>query len=235
MDVTKVKSLWGPGELLNYEQARASASPGQVPGTVLEDIFVPARGFMPAKKLATGQVMRFIDVEGQQVADVILYDPANLKNLSSMTNTVFVAKTWKITKGSALYSKFGDRMATIVEDTVGTNLPTGGFCSPDLNRIRFGIEGTHSCRLNLVASMSRYNLAPGDIEEGAWGVFQNGSYREDGSLESYPPISKPGDYLDMRADMDIIVALSNCPADHTPVNGWNPTPLRVLIYQPQLT
>ena len=65
-----------------------------------------------------------------------------------MNNTVLINKNWKITKGHAFYSKFGDRMATIIEDTVGTNVVTGGFCNPGLNRVRYGVEGTHTCQAN---------------------------------------------------------------------------------------
>lgn len=225
-------STWGPGELLKYEQECAARKVRDVPGRVIDDVLLPARGFLPAPMLETGQVMRIIDVEGQQVADLILYDPKNLQNPSSMNNTVLINKCWKITKGHAFYSKFGDRMATIIEDTVGTNVVTGGFCNPGLNRVRYGIEGTHTCHANLVASMGQYHLTPSDIEEGCWCAFMNVTYEPDGRLEIRPPISKPNDYLDLRADMDIIVAVSNCPSEHNPCNAWNPTPLRIVTYDP---
>lgn len=144
----------GPGELLEYERALAVRPVPAPPGTVHEDVLVPARGFLPARLLPAGDVMRIVDVEGQQVADLIFYDPANLKNLSSMTNTVLVNRTWRITTGHAFYAKLGQRMATIIEDTVGTNVVLGGFCNPDLNQLRYGITGTHSCRANLAASMT---------------------------------------------------------------------------------
>jgi uncharacterized protein YcgI (DUF1989 family) len=226
-------STWAPGELLKYEQDCGSRKVSEVPGKVLVDVLVPARGFLPAPLMKKGQVMRIIDVEGQQVADLILYDPNNLKNPSSMNNTVLVNKNYKITKGHAFYSKFGDRMATIIEDTVGTNVVTGGFCNPGLNRQRYGIEGTHTCQANLTASMAKYGFTTADIEEGCWCAFMNVTYEPDGRLEIRAPISKPNDYLDMRADMDILVAFSNCPSEHNPCNGWNPTPLRVIIYEPR--
>lgn len=230
MDISRLKTLWGPGELLDYELKRASTQPGEIPGDVIEDVLIPARGYLPARLVTAGDVMRFIDIEGQQVADIILYDPNNLKNLSSMNNTTLINRTWKITTGHSFYAKFGQRMATIINDTVGTNGAAGSFCSSELNRVRYGIEGTHSCRINLTASMSAYNFAPADIEEGCCSLFMNVSYKPDGGLELLPPISKPGDHLDLRADMDIVVAISNCPSEHNAVNAWNPTPLRVVIY-----
>jgi uncharacterized protein YcgI (DUF1989 family) len=224
--------VWGPDELLEHERSLAS-QPVMISGDVLDDVLIPARGFLRARRLVTGQVIRFIDVEGQQVPDVILYDPSNLKNCSSMTNTLLVAKTWKITKGHSIYAKFGQKMATIVEDTVGMNVAAGGFCNFSVNEVRYGIEGTHSCRMNFVASMSEHNFSPADIEEGCFVPFMNMQYETDGTCTIRPPVSKPGDYLDLRADMDVLVAVSNCPSEHNPCNGWNPTPLRIVIYQPR--
>jgi len=225
------KALWGPGELQAYEES-LWRQPVDVPGEILEDILIPARGFMRARTLQPGQVIRFIDVEGQQVPDVLLYDPRNLKNCSSVDNSVLMAQTWKLTTGHVIYSKLGQPMATIIEDTVGDCLASGAFCTDSLNEMRYGIEGTHSCRMNLVASMAEYNLAPLDIEEGVFVPFMNVQYDSDGTCVIGVPRSKPGDYLDMRAEMEVIAAVSNCPSEHNPCNGWNPTPLRVIIYQP---
>lgn len=222
---------WEQGELLKYERELAD-KPLDIPGEVLEDVLIPARGFLRARLVLPGQVIRVIDVAGQQVADVLLYDPKNLKNLSSMTNTVVSAGTWKITVGHAIYSKTGQKMATIVADTVGVNVVIGGFCTPGINQIRYGLEGTHSCRSNLAASMADYGLNALDIEEGVFAPFMNMQYQADGSIAIDAPLSGPGDYLEMRAEMDVLLAMSNCPSEHNPCNGWNPTPLRVVIYEP---
>jgi uncharacterized protein len=225
------KSLWGPGELQAYEESIRS-QPVEVEGTILHDVLMPARGYMRARLLEPGQIIRFIDVEGQQVPDVLLYDATSLKNCSSMGNSVLRAKSWKLTTDDTLYSKLGQPMATIVADTVGDSLSMGAFCNEGLNAIRYGIVGTHSCRMNLVASMSEYNLGPLDIEEGVFCPFMNVRYEADGACTIERPRSGPGDYLELRAEMSVIAAVSNCPQEHNPCNGWNPTPLRVVIYQP---
>jgi hypothetical protein len=225
------KSLWSPGQLQSYEE-EIWRQPVDVEGEILHDVLIPARGYMRARTLQPGQVLRFIDVEGQQVPDLLLYDAGNLKNCASMAHSVLKAGTWKLTTGNVLYSKLGQPMATIVADTVGDSLASGAFCSESLNEIRYGIEGTHSCRMNLVASMAEYNLAPLDIEEGVFCPFMNVQYESDGSMGIQAPRSKPGDHMDVRAEMEVIAAISNCPSEHNPCNGWNPTPLRIVIYQP---
>lgn len=225
-------SRLAPGELNAREQELASAPVPMPEGRILEDVLVPARGFLRARLLRRGQTMRIVDLEGEQVPDLILYDPANLKNCSSMTNTCLIAKRWRISTGDAIYAKFGQRMATITADTIGVHAAVGGFCNAELNQVRYGVEGTHSCRINFVASMQEYGLAPADIEEGCLSAFMTVNYLPDGSLEIADPTGRAGDYMDLTADMDVIVALSNCPSERNPCNAWNPTHLRVLIYDP---
>jgi uncharacterized protein YcgI (DUF1989 family) len=220
-----------PDELLAHERDLASRPISPPAGRVIEDVLVPARGFLPARRLSAGDAMRIVDIEGQQVADLVFYDATNLKNVASMTNTMLINQTWKITEGHTFYAKFGQAMATITEDTVGTNVVLGGFCNPDLNERRYGIVGTHSCRANLAASMAQYGLGPADIEEGCWCPFMNVDHDPGGALAIRPPLSQPGDHIDFRAEMDLIIAFSNCPSEHNPCNGWNPTALRVLIYR----
>lgn len=225
------KSLWGPSDLQAYEEGLAKL-PHEVPGEVLDDVLIPARGYMRARTLEPGDVLRIVDVEGQQVPDILLYDPANLKNCSSMSNSVLMARSWKLTTGNVLYSKLGEPMATIVDDTVGDHVALGGFCNGSVNEMRYGIEGTHSCRMNLVASMSEYNLGPLDIEDGVFAAFMNMQYEPDGRCAIDVPTSTPGDHIDLRAERRVIAAVSNCPSEHNPCNGWNPTPLRAIIYRP---
>jgi uncharacterized protein YcgI (DUF1989 family) len=149
-----------------------------------------------------------------------------------VSNTILISGTYKITTGHSIYAKSGDKLATITQDTVGHTAIAGGFCNPHMVKLRYGIEGAHSCLMNLVASMAEFNLAPLDIEEGGcFCPFMNLEYAPDGSLTIHEPTSGPGDHFDLRADMDILVAVSNCPSEHSPCNGWNPSPVRVLVYE----
>lgn len=206
--------------------------PVEVPGRIVEDVFVPARGFLPAREVDKGQVIRVIDVEGQQVPDIILFDRYDLKNASSCGNTVSTNNTLRITTGHIIYSKFCDPLATIIADTNGIHQFLGAFCIPEKNKIRFGIEGTHNCRSNFAASMTRYGLPARDIElDSCFCLFMN-VWDEQLNYNIQPPTSRPGDYVDMRAERDLIIALSNCPSERNACNNWNPTSLRVVIYEP---
>lgn len=210
------------------------ARPAAVPGRVVEDVLIPDRGYLRARRLEAGDVIRIIDVEGQQVPDVMLFDAENLKNPSSTMNTKLILNRWKIREGDPIYSKFCDRLATIVKDTVGQHHFDGGFCNAEVNAVRYGVDGTHSCRSNLTAAMARHGFSQYDIElDACFCLFMNLDHEPDGTYAIRVPRSKPGDHLDLRADRPILVIVSNCPSERNPCNGWNPTAMRAVIYRPE--
>ena len=224
---------WKPGEILSYERRLLELPQPPVSGKIIDDVIIPARGFLKARHLKTGQTIRFIDIEGQQVVDVMLFEASNLRNVSSMTNSILMAGRHKLSTGDGIFAKFGQKMATISADTVGHTCVLGGFCNSEVNEARYRVEGTSSCRMNFVASMAEYNFGPQDIEEGCFSPFMDVEYKTTGEIAINPPSSKPGDHFDLTADMDIIAAVSNCPSERNDCNAWNPTPLRVLIIDDQ--
>lgn len=198
---------------------------------IIEEILIPARNFMPARILKKGDFMRIIDVEGQQVADVILCDADNPKNVLSCSYTTLLNRTWKITTNHTLYSKFVTPMALITDDTVGVNCFTGGFCSSELNRFRYNTSESANCADNLASSLSRFGITRADLElDSCWCPFMNLSYDPDGGFMIREAPSKPGDYIEFRAYIDLIVAISNCPQDKNPCNAGRPSPLKVITY-----
>jgi len=228
-----------PEELLHHEQSMAKASVS-VPGSILEDILIPARGYVRARKLEKGNILRVIDVEGEQVPDIILFDANNMKDMSSCFHTTFFQGRWKIGEGDMIYSKFCRPMAKILEYTPSKYERTvgiyfaGGFCNDDLNYARYGIEGMHNCRSNLAASMGSFGLTEGDLElDSVFVPFMHLTYEPDGTFTLQLPDSQAGDYIDIRAERDLIVAISNCPAERSPCNAWNPTALRAVFYRPK--
>ncbi|MBI4317980.1 MAG: DUF1989 domain-containing protein [Chloroflexi bacterium] len=204
-----------------------------VPGEVVEEILLPARGYLPGREVKKGQVIRIIDVEGQQVADVILWDASDLEDCSSCTNIMLVHKRWQIGKGDSIWSKYCKKLATIVDDTCGVHWFGGGFCNEEVNAVRYGVHGTVNCRDNLIAAMKGYGLTGADIQvDACFCPFMNAPYAPDGSFMIQEPVSKPGDYIDLLAEMDVILAISNCPSERNPCNAFSPSRLKVVIYNP---
>lgn len=219
-------------ERLSHEQSLMSHPiEGLERDAIIEDIFLAPRCFMTARRIEPGEACRIIDLEGQQVADFVLFDRANLKNCSSSSNSTLVARRRNLTTGDAVYSKLGDVMATITADTIGV-MASGGYCSPAVNQLRYGVEGTPSCLINLTASMAAYGLTPFDIEEGAnFSPGTNIAVTDASDGELLPTPSRVGDFFEFRAEMPLIVALSNCPAERSPCNAWHPTSLRIVIHR----
>ena len=180
---------------LEQDRKLAQRKPS-VPGEAIEYIYIPARGFMRARLLEKGQVIRVIDLEGQQVPDGIIWDAHNFNNALSCTNTMGALHRWsKFPVGSALYSQNGDRLAIISKDTTdGTHAMAGGFCNEANNRVKYGIEGTPNCRDNFVAAMAQYGFTASDIDWGSCiSFFMVFRYNDDGTSKILEPHTKPGE------------------------------------------
>jgi urea carboxylase-associated protein 1 len=199
-------------------------------GRIVEDRTIPARGEWSGR-VAAGQVLRLVDLEGQQAIDFLCYaasDPAERYNAA---DTLKLAGTLFITTGHGLYSDLGRRLFTIVADSCGRHDTIGGCCSMESNRLRYGVEGTPNCRDNFLRALGRLGLGKKDIVANV-NFFMNVPVAADGALAIVEGRSRPGDYVDLRADTDVLVALSNCPQIYNPASGGRPTPIRVVVYEP---
>jgi uncharacterized protein YcgI (DUF1989 family) len=122
-------------------------------------------------------------------------------------------------------------MLLITEDKVGLHYSGGGFCTEQLNYIRYKVHNTRNCGDNLTMSFKSYGIKREDFGfDCCFNIFMNLTFQADGSMRLKEPISKPGDYIDLRAEMDCLIAISNCPQDRNPCNGFNPTPLRIQVF-----
>ncbi|MGC1576891.1 MAG: DUF1989 domain-containing protein [Beijerinckiaceae bacterium] len=202
----------------------------QFAGTALSDRVVEPGPF--SCKLAKGNHLRIIDLEGQQAVDFLVYAAANHENRYNAANTIKINRSVYVGKGFRLISDFGEVLMTIVEDTVGHHDTIGGCCSTEVNYMRYGIKGTPSCRSNFITALRAHGMDPRDIPANI-NFFMNVPVRPDGSTEIVDGLSEPGDYVDLRAEKDVLVVISNCPQQYNPCSGWNPTPIRVIEWQPQ--
>lgn len=206
-----------------------------VPGEAMEYVYMPSRGFMTGRLIKKGQVLRVIDLEGEQCFDCIIWDAENLANPLNCMNTQLFNRKWdKWQPGDVIYSKNCDRLVMITEDTTGgTHAVIGFMCSEPYWRARLGIPGAPNCRDNFAAAMASYDFSANDIDGGSCiSFFMPVIYKPDGSIGRSEVTNKPGDYIDLMAEMDIIVAISNCPSERSPVNAYNPTAMQAVIFNP---
>jgi uncharacterized protein YcgI (DUF1989 family) len=206
-----------------------SDSAGPVSGRVLLEHVIPAREFY-ALEMRSGQTLRVIDLEGQQVMDYVAFNAHDHLEKLSMVWTNVLNRTWKITRGHELYSNRAAPMFTIVEDTVQMNYSGGGFCTEEGNFVRYGVRGTRTCAGNLTRALAPYGIERKDLDEACcFNIFMNVAYDPDGTFEIRAPISRPGDYMDLEARMDVLVGMSCCPQDRNPGSAFNPTPMKIIL------
>jgi urea carboxylase-associated protein 1 len=181
-------------------------------------------GVVPA-----GGSFRIVDLHGNQAADTLFYDAADLDNRYSAMDTIREQQAAYLTTGSRLLSANLDVLATITADTCGRHDTIGGACAQESNVIRYGVHTRHqhACRQTFL----RYGAEVG-IDARRLGhninFFMNVPVTATGGLTFEDGVSAPGKYVEVRAERDVIVLISNCPQLNNPCNGWNPTPIRLL-------
>ncbi len=194
---------------------------------------LPARGGT-AFAMRAGQVCRIIDVEGKQVADFICFNLHDFVDKLSPENTQLLNGTLFLTTGHHLCSTKATQLMTLGADTCGVHDLISGSCSEYTNAFRYGVRGTPNCRSNFERTLRPYGIPLAEIPY-SFNVFMNTPISAEGKTGIQEPKSKPDDYLDLRANIDLLVAISNCPQERNPCNGWKPTPLHVVVYEVEPT
>src|SRR3954471_23149103 len=193
------------------------------------DFVIPARAPW-SRVVKRGQTLRIIDLEGNQAVDCILYRADDPAERYSAQDTVAVQRNLFLTTGTVLMSNEGNPMMTLVADTCGRHDTIGGACSCESNTLRYGhhTKHQHACVENFLIAHSWRGMGKRDMTSNInW--FMNVPVEADGALGIVDGISAPGKCLDLRAEMDTLVVVSNCPQINNPCNGFNPTPVRVII------
>jgi urea carboxylase-associated protein 1 len=195
----------------------------------LLDFVIPARAPWSGV-VKKGRTIRIVDLEGNQSGDCIIYNALDPAERYSAPDTIAAQRNIFLTTGSRLISNEGNVMMTITADTCGRHDTIGGACSCESNTLRYGhhTRHQHACVENFIYELAQHGLGKRDMTSNInW--FMNVPVEADGSLGIVDGISAPGKYLDLRAEMDTLVVISNCPQINNPCNGFNPTPLRVIV------
>ncbi len=178
--------------------------------------------------LARGQILRVIDPEGEQVADLTAFNQADRAEWLSSGRSIDYANTIYLTKGHLLYSNRSRPMFTILDDTVGRHDFLLTPCSPETFEIIYQNDAYHpSCFENLVRNLEPFGIAPDAIPT-TLNLFMNVEVDPTtGTLSILPPKSKAGDSITLRAEMDLIVGLTACSAEMS--NNYRFKPIRYEI------
>lgn len=198
-------------------------------GRIVLDEIVPARAPWRAV-VKKGQTLRIVDLEGNQAVDFLMYAEADDAERYSAQDTIAAQGNIFLRKGSTLLSNEGRAMAIITDTSVAYHDTIGGACSCESNTLRYGhhTKGQHACVENFLQANAVDGRGKRDMVSNInW--FMNVPVEADGALGIVDGISAPGLYVDIKAEMDLVAIVSNCPQINNPCNGFNPTPVRMVI------
>ncbi len=179
-----------------------------------------------------GELLRVTDPQGEQVSDLVSFAHDDPSEWLSSGRTIDYANTIYVTTGHTLYSNRSRPMWTIVEDTVGRHDFLLTPCSPETFTIIYKTTAHHpSCFENLVTALSPFGIAPDRIPT-TLNIFMNVVIAEDGELRILPPKSRAGDYIVLRAEMDMIVGVTACSAELSNNGSFKPIDVELLSPEP---
>jgi urea carboxylase-associated protein 1 len=198
-------------------------------GAILHDCIVPARAPW-AYTLRKGETLRIVDLEGNQAVDFLLYSAADDTERYSAQDTVSAQGNLFLRTGTVLRSNEGRAMMTIAASAVEYHDTIGGACSCESNTLRYGhhTKSQHACVENFLEANLAFGRGKRDIVSNI-NFFMNVPVEADGALGIVDGISAPGLTVDLRAEMDVVVVVSNCPQINNPCNAFNPTPVRMIV------
>jgi uncharacterized protein len=184
-------------------------------------------------EIAAGMIFRIADLEGNQAVDTIFYSARETSERYSAIDTIVGQRNIYLTTGTVLRSNLGNPMLTITADTCGRHDTLGGACAVESNQVRYeiGKRHMHACRSSFLLAIAdpKWNLTKRDLAPNI-NFFMNVPVTPEGKLTFEDGISEAGKYVEMRAEMDVICVISNCPQLNNPCNAYNPTPIEVLIW-----
>jgi urea carboxylase-associated protein 1 len=192
-----------------------------------------ADGLGATFELTAGETLRIVDLWGNQAVDTLFFDAHDYANRYSAVDTIRAQGAAYLTLGSRLLALDGEPLVSIVGDTCGRHDTLGGACSQESNVVRYGehTRHMHACRNTFLAEALTWGrgLDKRDLTANV-NFFMNVPLTADGGLEFADGISAPGKYVELRADRDTLVVISNCPQLNNPCNGYDPTPVRLLVW-----
>ena len=202
------------------------------PTKAVYDFTLPAGdGWMHAIK--RGQIFRIVDLDGNQAVDTLFYNAHDFADRYSAQDTIREQGSIYLTTGTKLISSDGQVLAAIIADTCGRHDTLGGACAAESNQVRYALDKRwmHSCRDTFMLAISRsgQGVTKCDITHNI-NFFMNVPVTPDGKLSFADGVSAGGRYVELRAEMDLICLISNCPQLNNPCNAYNPTPVRLLIW-----
>ena len=193
-------------------------------------------GQMWSRVLSRGQRLRLTDVEGGAAVAALFYNAEQLSERYNMPDTLKAQHIARLTSGFVLYSDMGRVLCSITDDSVGWHDTITGHGTAAHGRAKFG-EGSYqklrndwyrNTRDNFLVELGKYDLGKRDIVANV-NFFVKVMVDESGALGFVPDHSKAGSFVELRAEMNTLVVLSNTPHPLDPRTSYAPKPVALSI------
>jgi urea carboxylase-associated protein 1 len=195
--------------------------------------FIVKAGDPFVHEIKQGQYVRIVDLMGNQAVDTLFYNAHDYSDRYSAQDTIRNQRNIYLTTGTQLISNHGHALLTIVADTCGRHDTLGGACATESNMVRYDIgkRYMHACRNSFLkgALAWGHGLDKRDLTSNI-NFFMNVPVTPDGKLTFEDGISDAKKYVELRSEMDTLMVISNCPQLNNPCNGYDPTPVQILIW-----
>jgi urea carboxylase-associated protein 2 len=186
--------------------------------------------------LKRGTALRISDVNGGANVAAIFLNFECPTERYNMPDTLKAQHTARLTKGFVLYSDMGRILCSIVDDTVGWHDPIGGASNAKLVAERYGPSSYQDCRNDyhkntrdsFLTELGKWGLGPRDLIPNV-NFFSRVDVADDGTMSFAPGNSKPGDYVDLRAEMNVLAILNTCQHPLDPNPKYDPMPVQVAV------
>ncbi len=184
-------------------------------------------------EIKAGQVFRIVALGGNQTVDALFYSAWDTSERYSAQDTILAQRNIYLKKGTRLMSNLGRPMLTIAADSFGYHDTLTGACAAESNQVRYGLEKRHmhNCRNNFLAAIAswRTTIDKRDLSANV-NFFLRAPIGEDGSLTFSEGVPEQGKFVELKAEMDVIVLISNCPQLNNSCNAYDPSVIRVMIW-----
>jgi len=184
-------------------------------------------------EILEGQYLRIVDLKGNQAVDTLFYNAKDYSDRYSAQDTIREQGNIYLTTGTKLLSTEGHVLLEIVADTCGRHDTLGGACAAESNMVRYDLSkrSMHACRQSFLKGIQAWNrgMTKSDLTSNI-NFFMNVPVTPEGKLTFEDGVSEAGKYVEMRAAMDVLMVISNCPQLNNPCNGYDPTPVQILIW-----
>jgi urea carboxylase-associated protein 1 len=199
---------------------------------IVHDEVVEARAAW-SRVIRAGETLRIVDLGGNQAVDCLFYDAHDPTERYSAADTISWQRSIFLVEGTVLRSTEGRPMLTVTSTSCEYHDTIGGACSRESNTLRYGHHTLHqhACVDNFLEAAAHHGLTKRDLVSNInW--FMNVPVGPDGLLGIVDGISAPGLHVDVRAERDVIALISNCPQINNPCNGFDPTPIQLIVTAP---